>query len=91
MAKKKRKLSAREKAEKKRRKQEFTTIFIRGKMKRVRRPQQIEGMDADEFILRNVDPTWLHQNEMWEHIKDDDAPFDEELLPVAIALDRDEP
>jgi uncharacterized protein YnzC (UPF0291/DUF896 family) len=33
MAKKKRKLTARERAEKKRRRQEFMTIFIHGKMK----------------------------------------------------------
>jgi hypothetical protein len=23
-------------------------------------------MDVDEFIRRNADPIWLHQNEMWE-------------------------
>jgi hypothetical protein len=26
----------------------------------------IEGMDVDEFIRRNADPIWLHQNELWE-------------------------
>ena len=77
MAKPKRKLTAREKAEKKRRKQEFMTIFVNGKMKRVRRPQQIDGMDADEFVLRNADPLWLHQNELWEYINDEDAPSQE--------------
>jgi len=40
------------------------TIFINGKQKRVRRPQTIEGLDVDEFIRRNADPIWLHQNEM---------------------------
>ena len=77
MAKPKRKLTAREKAEKKQRKQEFMTIFVNGKMKRVRRPQQIDGMDADEFVLRNADPLWLHQNELWEYINDEDAPSQE--------------
>ena len=77
MAKPKRKLTAREKAEKKQRKQEFMTIFVNGKMKRVRRPQQIDGMDADEFVLRNADPVWLHQNELWEYINDEDAPSQE--------------
>ncbi len=24
----------------------------------------IEGIDADEFILRNADPIWLKQNEI---------------------------
>lgn len=41
-------------------------IFINGKQKRVPRPQLIEGMPVEEFIARNVDPIWLHQNEMWE-------------------------
>lgn len=42
------------------------TIFVNGKQKRVPRPQQIEGLDVDDFIARNADPIWLHQNEMWE-------------------------
>ncbi len=71
MAKGKRKLTASEKAEKKRRQQEYMTIFINGKQKRVKRPPTIEGMDPDEFILRNADSIWLHQNELWEDITDD--------------------
>jgi hypothetical protein len=62
----KRKLTAAEKAEKKRRRKEFMTIFVHGKMKRVPRPPTIDGMDVDEFIRRNADPIWLVQNEMWE-------------------------
>lgn len=42
------------------------TIFVNGKQKRIRRPPTIDGIDADEFVLRNADPIWLHQNEMWE-------------------------
>ena len=42
------------------------TIFLNGKMKRVERPPTVDGMDVDEYILRNIDPIWLHQNEMWE-------------------------
>jgi len=62
-----RKLTAREKAEKKRRKAQFMTIFIDGKQKRVPRPPPtIDGISVHEFILRNTDPIWLHQNEMWE-------------------------
>ena len=72
MAKHKRKLTAAEKAEKKRRQKEYMTIFINGKQKRVKRPPKIDGMDADEFIRRNADPIWLHQNEMWEDMTDDD-------------------
>ncbi len=47
------------------------TIFVRGKQKRVKRPPIIDGLDEDEFIARNADPIWLHQNEMWEYIMDD--------------------
>ena len=66
MTKRKRKLTAAEKAEKKRRRAEYMTIFVYGKQKRVKRPQMIDGMTVDEFVRRNADPIWLHQNEMWE-------------------------
>jgi hypothetical protein len=79
MAKRKRRLTAAEKREKKRRRREFMTIFMNGKQKRVRRPPTIEGMDVDEFIRRNADPTWLVQNEQW-----DDLEFPE----LTIRLDR---
>ena len=72
MSKRKRKLTAVEKAEKKRRRMEYMTIFINGKQKRVKRPPTIDGMDADEFIRRNADPIWLHQNEMWEYMFNDE-------------------
>ena len=72
MSKRKRKLTAVEKAEKKRRRMEYMTIFINGKQKRVKRPPTIDGMDADEFIRKNADPIWLHQNEMWEYMFNDE-------------------
>ena len=72
MKKLKRKLSASEKAEKRRRRKEYMTIFINGKQKRVKRPPTIEGLEVDEFIRRNADPIWLHQNEMWEYLADDE-------------------
>ena len=72
MTKPKRKLTAAEKAEKKRRQKEYMTIFVKGKQKRVRRPPTIDGMDVDKFIRRNADPIWLHQNEMWEYMIDDE-------------------
>ena len=71
MAKPKRKLTAAEKRAKKKRQQEYETIFINGKQKRVKRAPTIEGMDVDDFIRINADPIWLHQNEMWEYIDDD--------------------
>lgn len=73
MAKPKRKLSPAEKAAKARRKAEFMFIFMNGRQKRVRRPVLIEGLDPDEFIARNADPIWLHQNEMWEHLPEDEG------------------
>ena len=72
MSKRKRKLTAAEKAEKKRRRKEYMTIFINGKQKRVKCPPTIDGMEEDEFIRKNADPIWLHQNEMWEYINDVD-------------------
>ena len=72
MSKRKRKLTAAEKRARRERKEKYMTIFINGKQKRVPRPQQIEGMDVDEFIARNADPIWLHQNGMWEYMTVDD-------------------
>lgn len=69
------------KADKRRRQKEYMTIFINGKQKRVKRSPTIESMDVDEFIRRNADPIWLHQNEMWEYMEgfqdkgDDDERF----------------
>ena len=68
----KRKLTAAEKAEKKRKRREYMTLFVNGKQKRVKRPPTIDGMDIDEFVRRNADPIWLHQNEMWEYMDQPD-------------------
>ncbi|RPI79012.1 MAG: hypothetical protein EHM45_04465 [Desulfobacteraceae bacterium] len=77
MKKQKRKLTAKEKADKKQRRKEYMTVFINGKQKRVKRPPTIDGMDVDEFIRGNADDLWYHQNEMWECIgadnKDDES------------------
>ena len=56
------------------------TVFINGRRKRMRRPPRIDGMSVDEFIARNADPVWLHQNEMWELI-----PFDATAAPDGAA------
>ena len=50
-------------------KAEFETIFVGGKQKRVRRRPLIEGLAPDEFIRRNADPIWLHQNGLWEDME----------------------
>ena len=70
MSKQKRKLTPAEKAARKKRREEFMTIFVNGKQKRVRRPPTVDGIPVDEFIRQNADPIWLHQNEMWELIED---------------------
>jgi hypothetical protein len=59
------------------------TIFINGKQKRVPREPTIEGLPVDEFIRRNADPIWLHQNGYWELIPSDDdlMSADDELMP----------
>ncbi len=72
MTKQKKKLTPTQKAAKKKRQKEYMTIFINGKQKCIKRPLTIDGMDVDEFIRRNADPIWLHQNEMWEYIDQDE-------------------
>lgn len=69
MGKRKRKLSAAEKAAKKKRREEYQTIFINGKMKRVRRPPTIDGVGVDDFIRDNADPIFLHQEGLWEYLE----------------------
>jgi len=63
--KRKRKLSNSEKRARREREKKYMTIFVNGKQKRVPRPELIDGLPVDEFIARNADPIWLHQNEMW--------------------------
>jgi hypothetical protein len=70
MGKQKRQLTAAEKAEKRRKQKEYMTIFINGRQKRVKRTPTIDDIGVDEFIRRNADPIWLHQNEMWDYIDD---------------------
>jgi len=72
MARVKKKLSASEKAARKKTKLErqktYQTVFMNGKQVRIKRPQLIEGIPVDDFIDQNADAIWLHQNEMWEKI-----------------------
>ncbi len=68
MAKPKRKLTAAQRAEKRRRRLEYRTVFVNGKQKRTGREPTIEGLSVEEFIVRNADPVWLQQNEMWEYL-----------------------
>jgi hypothetical protein len=82
MTKKNKKLTAAQKRAKKvakaERQKKYMWVFMNGKQVRVKRPQTIDGMDVDEFIKRNADSIWLHQNEMWEYIEaQEDELFDE--------------
>jgi hypothetical protein len=72
MKKPKRKLTAAERRARRERKKKFMTIFLNGKQKRVPRPELIDGLPVDEFMLRNADPIWLHQNELWEYMPSSD-------------------
>jgi len=76
MAKVKKKLTAAQKRARKKAKAErqkkYMWVFMNGKQVRVKRPPTIDGMDVDEYIRKNADPIWLHQNEMWEYIKTDE-------------------
>ena len=76
MAKIKKKLTAAQKATKKKAKAErqkkYMWVFMNGKQVRVQRPPTINGMDVDEFVQNNADSIWLHQNEKWEYIKADE-------------------
>jgi uncharacterized protein YnzC (UPF0291/DUF896 family) len=65
MTKQKHKLTAEQRAEKRRLREMYMWIFINGKQKRVKRPPTIDGLPVDEFIRQNADPIWLHQNEFW--------------------------
>lgn len=65
----KRKLTAEQKKARRERRKKTMIVFINGKQVRVPRPVLIEGMPVDEFIARNADDIWLHQNEMWDVIE----------------------
>jgi hypothetical protein len=76
MPKPKRKLTARQRAEKKLRAERYMTIFIHGKQKRVLRPSITEGVPEEEFLLANADPIWLHQEVLWHLMPENCEPVD---------------
>jgi len=81
MAKVNKKLTTAQKKSRKKAKAErqkkYMWVFMNGKQVRVKRPETIDGMDKDEFIRRNADPIWLHQNEMWEYMDLDEDGYEE--------------
>lgn len=46
----------------------FQWVFIAGKQVRIKRAATIDGITQDEFILRNADSVWLHQNGMYAEL-----------------------
>ncbi len=86
MTRRKRKLTPEQKAAKAKRRSEYRTIFINGKQKSVKREPTVDGVRVDEFIRNNADPIWLHQNEIWELMDQDE---DGEDSPLEPARDRE--
>ncbi|SIO61263.1 hypothetical protein SAMN05444166_6700 [Singulisphaera sp. GP187] len=74
----KRKLTAAAKRARRERKRKYMMVFMNGKQVRVPRPQTIDGMPIDEYIVKNADPIWLHQNGHWEHITPPEDEFQTE-------------
>lgn len=70
MAKPKKKLTAAQRAARKKRKAEFMTVFMNGRQVRVRRPPTVDGIPVEEFIRHNADPIWLHQHGYWEILEE---------------------
>jgi hypothetical protein len=70
MAKKKRRLTAAQRAAKKKLRAETQTVFVGGRMKRVRRPPAIDGLPVEEFIRRNADAVFLHQAGLREYLEE---------------------
>jgi len=71
---KKKKLPPAQKAEKKRRRAMYETIFINGKQKRVRKSQpdnEIDGCPID-------DPIYFKENEMWSELHEWEMRRDQE-------------
>ena len=74
MAKIKKKLTPAQKRAKAERRKLYQTVFINGRQVRIKRPPMVDGMPVDEFIEKNADPIWLHQEEMWELIPYEESP-----------------
>jgi hypothetical protein len=63
-----RKLTPEEKLKQRERRARYMTIFINGKLKKIIRPQVIDGIPVEQFIERNADPIFLVQNDMIERM-----------------------
>ena len=77
MAKPKKKLTSKQRTQKRARRKKYRTVFINGKQKRAPREEIIEGVSVEQFIMGNTDPIWLHQHEMWKHLYLREQPLEE--------------
>ena len=80
----KRKLTPREKAEKKRRRELYEYVFIHGKQKRIRKEPQVDGIPRDEWLAQNAGPIELHGQGLWHLIENEpeDTFIDDELSDI---------
>jgi len=76
MTRRKNKLSATRRTEKRQPREQFTTVMMSGRQTRMRRPPTVEGIDVEEFFRRNATAVELHQEELWYLIDTDDPPLD---------------
>ena len=80
MAKVKKKLTRAQKRAKKaakaERQKKYQWVFMNGKQVRIKRAPTVDGIPVDQFIEENADPIWLHQNEMWELMPEEDSIFE---------------
>ena len=81
MAKIKKKLTPAQKRARAERKKLYQTEFINGKQVSIKRPPMVDGMPVDEFMEKNADPIWLHQEGMWELIPDEESEVHVERYP----------
>ncbi len=85
MAKVKKKLTPAQKRAKKaakaERQKKYQWIFMNGKQVRIKRPPTVDGIPVDQFIEENADPIWLHQNELWELMPEEDSIFEPDSAP----------
>jgi hypothetical protein len=66
------------KAAKAERQKKYEWVFMNGKQVRIKREPTVDGMPVDEYLRKNADPIWLHQNAMWELIPIEEPCFDAE-------------
>ena len=95
MAKAKKKLNSAQRRAKKiakaERQKKYQWVFMNGKQVRIKRPPTVDGIPVDQFVEENADPIWLHQNEMWELMPEEDSIFkSESVTEVEITEDETE-